>query len=318
MPADWDSSTSQGAVDTASVSETSTATDDSGWESYPDYASSEGGNTPEVAQLNQGNPDSPNGWGDYDPADYDQYDDQDNWGDYGETAGSSDDEPDPWGDTYPDAANYADLDSVGTSSPDGRQGSIREDKPAADAGIDAAAAQPDQDQAAVENSEHALSPEQQRIAALEAENADARQQIADSGQRITELEAEKDQQTARLDEQATRLDRIEKLLTGSDTSPDQQGAQDAARPKFDGAIANRENSDESTITKDARRHGWRHAVSSERLGIISALGGAAQAVGEFAVHATPEGTVGLGLTAVGVAQVLRARAEKKAERKDKV
>jgi hypothetical protein len=40
-------------------------------------------------------------------------------------------------------------------------------------------------------------------------------------------------------------------------------------------------------------------------------------VGGFAVHATPEGMLGLGLTAVGVAQVLRARAEKKAESKGK-
>jgi hypothetical protein len=40
-------------------------------------------------------------------------------------------------------------------------------------------------------------------------------------------------------------------------------------------------------------------------------------VGEFAVHASPQGTLGVGLTAVGVAQVIRARAEKKAESKGK-
>src|SRR5580698_8226762 len=154
MPADWDSSTTQGAVDTASLSETSTAT--------------------EIPHLNQGNPDSPNGWADYDPADYDQYD-EDDWGDdHGETAGSGDDEPDPWGDTYPDAA-YPANSSNDTGRDDGRQDSIREDKLAPDDGIDADAGQSDQGQPVVEAAEDAMSSEQQRITALEAENAGANQ-----------------------------------------------------------------------------------------------------------------------------------------------
>jgi hypothetical protein len=40
-------------------------------------------------------------------------------------------------------------------------------------------------------------------------------------------------------------------------------------------------------------------------------------MGDLAVHATPDGMIGLGLTAIGVAQILRARAEKKAEGKGK-
>jgi hypothetical protein len=60
-----------------------------------------------VEHARPGQPRQPNGWGDYHPADYDQYHDEDNWSDdYGETAGG--DEPDPWGDTYPDAAYPAD------------------------------------------------------------------------------------------------------------------------------------------------------------------------------------------------------------------
>src|ERR1700677_501015 len=121
MSADLDSSTSQGAVDTASVSETSPATDDSGWDNYPDSASSEAGNTPEIAHLNQGNPQSPNGWRDYDPADYDQYADEDDCGgDYGETADSGNDEPVPWGDTSPDAASRT-YSSNGSIRVDGRE-----------------------------------------------------------------------------------------------------------------------------------------------------------------------------------------------------
>jgi hypothetical protein len=215
MPADWDSSTSQGAVDTASISETRTATGDSDWDSYPDYASSEDGNTPEIAHLNQGNPDSPNGWGDYHPADYDQYD-EDGWGDdYSETADSGDsDGPDPWGDTYPDAAYPADS-SNDTRRDDGRQDSIREHKPTPDADIDADAEQRNQDQPVVEGADHVLPSEQQRITAPEAENADANQKIA-------ELEAKNDEQAAQLD--ADQPDQAESagVDTSDRLSPEQQ------------------------------------------------------------------------------------------------
>jgi septal ring factor EnvC (AmiA/AmiB activator) len=162
----------------------------------------------------------------------------------------------------------------------------------------------------------------ERFKALEAENAQARQKIAD-------LEAEL---KAVKDEQAARFDRIEQLLAGLEkrsddasahehvrdkptATVDQQGAHDAVGAKYGQAIAEREDSREGMDTSDARHHGWRRATSSENLGLANTVAGAADTVAQFAMHATPEGIVSLGLTALGVAVTLRARAEKNAEKK---
>jgi hypothetical protein len=76
--------------------------------------------------------------------------------------------------------------------------------PAADSGTDNG--QPDESPAQAADSENVLSPEQERIHALETENADARHTIADlqeknaaANQQIADLKADKDELTARLD-----------------------------------------------------------------------------------------------------------------------
>jgi uncharacterized coiled-coil protein SlyX len=153
-----------------------------------------------VEHARPGQPRQPNGWGDYHPADYDQYHDEDNWSDdYGETAGG--DEPDPWGDTYPDAAYPADSNNH-TRRDDAH--APQPGDPAADSGTDNG--QPDESPAQAADSENVLSPEQERIHALETENADARHTIADlqeknaaANQQIADLKADKDELTARLD-----------------------------------------------------------------------------------------------------------------------
>src|ERR1700677_2655216 len=210
MSADLDSSTNPRAGDTASGSETSTATDDSGWDNYPDSASSEAGNTPEIAHLNQGNPDSPNGWGDYDPTDYDQYDDQDD--DWGETATGYNEEPDPWGDTYPDAAYPADS-SNDTGRVDTEE-TVQSDDPAADRGTDNS--QPDQAPADAADSEHSPTPEQERISALETENADVKQQLVDARQEVADARQEIADLKANFGTRLDRLERGEKDKSGTD------------------------------------------------------------------------------------------------------
>jgi hypothetical protein len=337
--ADWDSSGTDAGTDTIEISKTSTADTADAYDVDPDTENYAAGNDPDIACRNQGRPDSPNGWGSNASADGHQENDGYVQGDhYAEGTGEHDepredaydgDTADLWGDTDPDAANYADLDGIGTGSLDGRQDSVREDEPDASPDAD----QPGQDQHVEGNAERTLSPEQQRVNALEADNADAKQQIAEANQKIAELEAKNDEQAtqlneqgAQLNEQAARLDRIEQLLAGSEKNPDDANVQERGDKSVtsadqqrsqDGSISERENSDERKGTKEAERSRWRRVTSSESLGLVNTFGGAVQTVGEFAVHATPEGMVGLGLTAVGVAQLLRARAEKKAERKGK-
>jgi flagellin-like hook-associated protein FlgL len=72
------------------------ANDDDPWATDPDLENYANGNYPEIAWRNQGNPDSPNGFGRLDTTDFDGVSDT---GDHGK-----------WGDTYPDdAADYADT-----------------------------------------------------------------------------------------------------------------------------------------------------------------------------------------------------------------
>jgi hypothetical protein len=281
MPADLDSSTSQGAVDT--VSETSTATDDSVWESYPDYASSEAGNTPEIAHLNQGNPDSPNGWGDYDPADYDQYD-GDDWGnDYGETAGSGDEEPDPWGDAYPDAAYPAD--SSNDTRRDDAHEAFQPASPAADGGTDIG--QPDDAPANAADSENVLSPEQERISALETENADVKQQLADARQEVADLKAN----------YGARLDRLERGETGKSRTEDEahqlQAIEEQAQPE--------ESQRKEAELSEQPRLAW----SNESAGLAAAVGTAAFVVaGDFMASVPAEVAGGIGSAlAIGASAV---------------
>ena len=332
MAAEWDSGGSDAGGDRIRFSETSASATADAHDIDPDAANYAAGNDPDIAYRNQGRADSPNGWGSQAKAD--GYPDGGEHDPGGYADGAAEDEqphedrydngaPDLWGDTDPDAAIYAELDSYAAGNPDRQQDSNREDKPEASPDAD----QRGQDQPAQENAEQTASPEQQQFNALKAENASVKQGLANANQQIADLKATRD-------EQATRIDHIEQFLADSKknpadssaadhggdkiaTSADHQKTQDAASAERGRAMAEREASHERKDAKEAERSRWRRVTSSESLGLIGTLGGAAQTVGEFAVHASPEGMLGLGLTALGVAQVLRARAEKKAESKGK-
>lgn len=326
MATDWDSSGNDTDADTVKLDETRVRSDSrDAYDIDPDTENYADGNDPETAYQNQGRPDSPNGLSAYTSDDHSQ--------EYGEARGDeaepadentdkAGDSPDRWDDADPDAANYADLDDPGTGTLDAQDG-LRQDEPGTANG---------QAADADEHAERALSPEQQQINALEAENTDARQQlteakeqIADSNQRIAELEAEKDQQAAKLDEQATRLDRIEQLLAGSEKSPDDPGAHEqrgdhpiasAEQQKAqDTAIDKRETSDERKDAKEAERSRWRRFASSDSFEAASVIVGAAGSVSDFATHVTPLGTAGVAATALGLGALGLKRLEQR--RKDK-
>jgi hypothetical protein len=233
-----------------------------------------------------------------------------------EYTGIAADLADEWGDTDPDAENYAGLDGPGL------QHSPHEDQLEADRDV-LAASQLDQAEPSAVDTGERLSPEQQRIHALEAENADAKHRIADleeknsdANLRIADLKAEL---KAVKDEHATRLDRIEQLLASGDRSDrdastqehraDQPSATrdpDAKSPTIADRKGNRQSSD-AKREEDTR---WRRAVSSENVGIAGTFVGAADTVAQFAMHATPEGVVGLGAMVLGLASVGLAKAEK--------
>jgi hypothetical protein len=79
----------QGGIDDADA--------DDPWDTDPDLENYANGNYPEIAWRNQGNPDSPNGFGRLDTTDLDG-------------VPETGDDGDMWGDTYPDdAADYADT-----------------------------------------------------------------------------------------------------------------------------------------------------------------------------------------------------------------
>src|ERR1700678_4231207 len=310
MSADLDSSTSQGAVDTASVSETSTATDDSGWDNYPDSASSEAGNTPEIAHLNQGNPDSPNGWGDYDPADYDQYADEDDCGDdYGETADSGNDEHDPWGDTYPDAAGkgVARVDEPETLQPD---------SPAADSGTDNG--QLDQNPANAAESEHRPTAEQQRISVLKTKNADTEQKLTDTQQQLSDTQkqlADTQQQIADL---KASVEQLWKDNSGPDSKPppetveldkphDADSSASETRPLDSTQRALPETEKDAGADKhEKERPDW---WSDAKLGLYGAAAAAGPSIADAAVHpeAIPMLVAGGAMIATATASVVAWR-----------
>ena len=302
MAADWDGSGYDGSADTVKISETHTGTADfDAYEADPDAENYAAGNDPVTAYRNQGRPDGPNGLDSYvneggnQETQLAQGADAESDGANAETqeTNSAVQTLDQWGDTDPDAENYAELDDIGTT---------------------ADASRPDQDQLAERiDAEGTLSPELQRINALESENADAQKQIAETNQRIAELETENQDQVA-------RLDRIEQLLANTEKNPvdtaekgdgdkpagsvDHQGAQVTA-------IAEHKDSDVGISNDDVQRHDWRRAASAERVGLASTALGATDTVAQFAMHATPEGVVGLGAMVLGVASLGLAKLEKK-------
>jgi len=198
-----------------------------------------------------------------------------------------------WGDTDPDAANYADLDGMGIGDSDRQQRTS-----AVDAG------QPGQAESAGVDTSDRLSPEQQRIHALETENAAANQQIAD-------LKADKDELTARLDliEQHPASnygyqDRETRRPDHGADEPDSSREQDAL---LDERIATGQRAD----AKREEQTRWRRAASAENVGAVGTLLGAA----DLAMHGMPGLAVALGATAIGVVSWGQAKIEKRGKGK---
>jgi hypothetical protein len=327
VAADWDSSGADAHADAVTISETSAST--TGYDVGdidPDLANYDSGNDPDTAYRTQGTPDSP------DRLDNVAREDPDgNQPDYGDHADEHSELPetgdsgqllDMWGDTDPDAANYADLDGIGTGSPN------RDD---AQPDHDADADRQEQVQQADVSAEHVGAPEQERIDAEEAENADSRQQLADANQKIAGLEAEL---KAVKDEQGARLDRLEQLAASSqrppenamapDQAPDRPGATveqheppDSSTGKHLSEITGNNNGDKQVNAYDARHTRWRHLASTENVGLAGAVVSATDMVAQFAMHASPEGIVGLTGAAIGVAAAYMAKWDRKKEEKKK-
>jgi hypothetical protein len=335
MAADWDSSSGAGVhADVVTVSETGASTGDYDvGDIDPDLANYDGGNDPDTAYRTQGTPDSPDRLDNIAGADPDDGSEAaygDSADEYGELPATSESGQvlDMWGDTDPDAANYADLDGIGAGSPD------RHD---AQSGDDADADHQDHAQQADASVEHVRTPDQERIDALEAENAESRQQLADANQKIgtadqkiAGLEAEL---KAVKDEQGARLDRLEQLLAAqrpaengrapdqvldkSSAPVDQHEIADSAPGRHLSEIAEKKDGDVGVSGDDAEHHGWRHLTSTENVGLAGAVVGATDVVAQFAMHASPEGMIGLTAAAISVAAAYMAKWDKKKEEKRK-
>lgn len=221
--------------------------------------------------------------------------------------------------TTGDMSDHAGADL--TTAEPGQESQARE---TADASADADPGQADQAEMPERDDGDVLSPEADRLKALETENDAARQKIADLEAKLADQEAEL---KAVKEEQAARLDRIEQQLAGVDRPPEgtdkpEQGTDPpGASPRQDAALAERKGTYQKTDPKRAdetRGARWRAVVTGENVQAAGTLVGAADTVAQFAMHATPEGVVGLGAMVLGVAGLGLAQIEKhRKERHDR-
>jgi hypothetical protein len=292
VAAEWDHGGYDGNADNATISETRVDAGDSSdaYDVDPDIENYAAGNSPETAYRNQGNPDGPNGWirfvsegaheetggGDYGDG-ADQHTELD------ETHGAGG-APDLWGDIHPDAANYPGLDGQGAAGPEAREGpDHRESEPDRDGGADT----------------------DQRISALEAKFE----------AKLADMKAEYD---ARFEEMRAESGQVRETASAHDQSDDkpapwadQPKAQDAADATHAAIIAENKTSDEGMDRKESEGAHWRRAASAENVAIASGVAGVADTLAQFAMHASPEGVVGLGAAVLGLASLGLAKLEKK-------
>lgn len=157
-----------------------------------------------------------------------------------------------------------------------------------------------------------LSPEAAQLKELQAENAQARQKIA-------ELEAKLE---AKSEEQAARLDRIEQMLARTDRPAEDTSAEASAEDEptasqgQDVSRSSHKGSDQESNLNDAERSRWRRAITAENVGAAGTLVSATETITQFAMHATPDGIVGLATTLLGLAAVGLAKTEKNRKGKD--
>jgi hypothetical protein len=309
MAAEWDHS---GNADSATISETRVAAGDSSdaYDVDPDVENYAAGNSPETAYRNQGNPDGSNGWSRFvsegaheETGEGDYGDGADQYAELDETHGASE-APDLWGDIHPDAANYPGLDSQAAASAEERESpDHRESEPDRDDGADIG--QPDQAQLPVADTRRDLSSEQQQISAFEAK-VEAK---------FADMKAEYD---ARFEEMRAESGQVRETASAHDQSDDkpapwadQPKAQDAADATHAAIIAENKTSDEGMDRKESEGAHWRRAASAENVAIASGVAGVADTLAQFAMHASPEGVVGLGAAVLGLASLGLAKLEKK-------
>jgi hypothetical protein len=330
-----------GNTDTVNISEASPALD-AAYDADPDIENYAAGNNPETAYRDQDRTDGPNSWSSY--TNHDNYQGNKHGDDAAEgtgprETGSTSQRSDLWGDTDPDAQNYADIDRYGASRAD-LPNSPGQGEPSPVGDVDSG--RPDQAQPGEAGTERELSPEQQRISALEADNAgvkqrladatqetadakqeaaDANQEAADAKQQVADLKA--DLKTAN-DAQTARMDRFEQLLARSDRPPDtaeahehdepkapadQHRAPDTANNEHRATIAEHKDTRHGTDAQEAKR-GWRLAASAENVAFASGAVTAADSFAQVAMHATPDGVAGLGAAVLGLASLGIAKLEK--------
>jgi hypothetical protein len=289
MAAEWDHS---GNADSATISETRVAAGDSSdaYDVDPDVENYAAGNSPETAYRNQGNPDGSNGWSRFvsegaheETGEGDYGDGADQYAELDETHGASE-APDLWGDIHPDTANYPGLDSQAAASAEERESpDHRESEPDRDDGADT----------------------DQRISALEAKFE----------AKLADMKAEYD---ARFEEMRAESGQVRETASAHDQSDDkpapwadQPKAQDAADATHAAIIAENKTSDEGMDRKESEGAHWRRAASAENVAIASGVAGVADTLAQFAMHASPEGVVGLGAAVLGLASLGLAKLEKK-------
>jgi hypothetical protein len=212
---------------------------------------------------------------------------QDTQGDYAQQADTENRDQDAASltDEHPASAETAQIAA--------EQGPAPEADAMADVSTDAQPGRPDHAELPEGDTAKPLSPEAEQLKALETENAQARQKIADLEERN--------------DEQATR---IERLLAGTERHPDgtstpEHGAdRPGTAPDQDASRAERKSSGESADIEDAKHSRWRSAVSADSFGAAATLIDAADTVRLVAVHATPgDAMIGLGATILGLASL---------------
>ncbi len=213
-----------------------------------------------------------------------------------DAATTADDEPDQAG---------TDLATIETGPPPQAQDTAA---PSADAHP----GQADQAEVPEDDDGNVPSTEADRPNAPESERDADRQKIADLE---GELKAVKDQQSI-------LFDRMDQLLSNNDRQPETADPTDHGSEQPGGTrdldaksptIAERKDTDQGTDTKVAeqtRGARWRAVVTGENVGAAGTLVGAADTVAQFAMHATPEGMVGLTAMVLGLASLSLAKYEK--------
>ncbi len=213
-----------------------------------------------------------------------------------------------------DAATMADDEpgQAGTDLATIETGPPPQAQDAAAPSADAHPGQADQAEVPEDDDGNVPSTEADRLNPPESERDADRQKIADLE---AELKAVKDQQSI-------LFDRMDQLLSNNDRQPETADPADHGSEQPGGTrdldaksptIAERKDTDQGTDTKVAeqtRGARWRAVVTGENVGVAGTLVGAADAVAQFAMHATPEGVVGLSAVVLGLASLSLAKYEK--------